>query len=503
MLIQVETRPSRTALHADRWLRIKPGTEVAFALGLAHVVIEERLCDERDIRRKASDFDAANGLSYRSLVAQFTPDRVGNITGLPPKEIREVARRFARSGPSIAIPGVDPGGGPLGPEEERAIWGLNLLVGNVGRAGGYLPRRPLPKPRGMEEPAAAAPQDVRRIPDGSIRLLIVDGSGSGCALPPAVLERKLAPRGARVVSLSPFREGPALRADLVLPAPAPMEAFEEVPTPFDAPVASFGLSVPLLPPPPGTIEPGELIRRLVTAIGIVEPFGESVSSFAELLQRRVEAIHATGRGSVFESLTGRTVPMTDILLPEGLWKLLARGGCWVDDRAPARQLPRFSFLSGRPDGDRRLLGIGEAGRLKATEPRSGDQGAGEAHPLVLMPFGSRHAVGDGPLPPVMAKLYRESDLRAPAGHCLINPGTGRELGLHNGARAALETRFGPLAVEVRFDAAVMPGVVHVAAGPASWSFGDLEPRPGEDVLKACHPGADGTWRLTSAKVREA
>ncbi|MCK4306371.1 MAG: molybdopterin-dependent oxidoreductase, partial [Candidatus Eisenbacteria sp.] len=264
LLIQIETRPSRTALRADQWLRIKPGTEAALALSLGHVIVAERLYSEQFIAEKAIDFSADGGPSYRRLISHFTPERTAVITGLPPDMIRETARRFAEDRPAIAIPGVDPGGGSLGYEEELAIWGLNLLVGNLGQKGGFLPRalepaaRQSDRPGGIEGLPLAPCRDVSQVPDRSIHLLIVDGPGSGCALPWAVVERKLAV-GARVVNLSPFRAGSALRADLILPAPASMERLEDVPAPFDSPVSSLGLSVPILPAPAGTMEPAELV----------------------------------------------------------------------------------------------------------------------------------------------------------------------------------------------------------------------------------------------------
>src|SRR5574341_281374 len=67
-IIQIETRQSRTALFADQWLPIKPGTETALALGLAYVIIHEKLFDEKAMRRNAIDFQRGDNRSYFDLV---------------------------------------------------------------------------------------------------------------------------------------------------------------------------------------------------------------------------------------------------------------------------------------------------------------------------------------------------------------------------------------------------------------------------------------------------
>ena len=54
-LLQVESHQSRTALQADRWLPVRPGTEAALALGIANVILAEGMYPQR-IQKCASDF---------------------------------------------------------------------------------------------------------------------------------------------------------------------------------------------------------------------------------------------------------------------------------------------------------------------------------------------------------------------------------------------------------------------------------------------------------------
>ena len=41
--VQVEPRMSQTGASADEWVPVKPGTEGVLALGLAHVILADKL----------------------------------------------------------------------------------------------------------------------------------------------------------------------------------------------------------------------------------------------------------------------------------------------------------------------------------------------------------------------------------------------------------------------------------------------------------------------------
>ena len=486
-LIQVETRPSHTALKADHWLRIKPGSEAALALGLAHVIVKEELYD-RDAAGAAHDFNGHEDGEYRTLLRRFSPALAGGVTGLSPDEIRKTARRCAQNAPSVAIIGADAGGGPLDPAAQLAIWGLNLLMGSVGRAGGFVPRRPLPPPAGWSDTPIAPARKASDIPDGSIRLLLVDDTLPGPPLHPGALGRMLA-RDGRVVRLSPYEISPTLPTHMVLPAPAPMEMQVEVLTPFDASVASYGLATPFYERPAGTLSPCELIRELAERGGIASPRGSWPSKATHLMLARAHAIHATGRGHIFRGDRGEST-LAAAFTGEALWEQLHDGACWTDDRAPASRPAQFHFLGTDAESKWRLLATGEA--------------AGTSdYPLTLMPFAWSRGAAPGALPQLMSKLYRESELRPAAGDALINPATARELGLRDRAAATLETPSGSRRVRIRFDAAVAPDVVHLCAGPENGSLGD-EPYDSEENALALSPmQTGGSWRATPARVREA
>ncbi|MCK4413574.1 MAG: molybdopterin-dependent oxidoreductase [Candidatus Eisenbacteria sp.] len=506
LLIQVETRPSATAQRAGLWLRNAPGSECALALGLAHVIVHEGLYDRTGTAGQLLDGDgdarpssgdplnqgAAVGSSalcgYRELLAHYPPEQTAQLTGISSATIRDVARRFATAGPAVAIPGQDPGGGPLDPQAQQAIWNLNLLTGALDRRRGFVSRRALPLPQRLADAPGGAVTSLSHVPDGSLRMLIVDGALPDHALPWELLTRKLARHGARLVSLSPFRSGLARHAALRIPAPAPLEFWEEVPTPWDAPTATLAIAAPLAEPPRGALHPSALLERIAKLLGMPSPGGDA--DYLMLLRERAAAVFLTARGHVHRGRDGRRVPLDDYDSAEAFWQELAAGGCWIDD------------------ADKTVARLGPARRafLDPSQPTSWDQGIASApsaagYPLTLMPFGPRSMAGEEALPPVMAKLYRESHLRSSPEDVHVHPETARRAGVEDGLPAWVETPAGKRRFQVQTDPAVHPAVIHIATGPAPASFGDLPQEEYPAVLELLSPNEKGVWRMTPARLR--
>jgi menaquinone reductase, molybdopterin-binding-like subunit len=487
-VVQIETRQSRTALFADQWLPIKPGAEAALALGLANVIVREKLFDEAAMRRNAVDFNRGDTRSYLDLVGQFQPERVAEVTGISQEKIVATARDAAQRGPAIALGGGDPGGGPLGESEEIAIAGLNLLLGNLGKSGGIVGISELPPAAEMRDAAAVSPSELAAIPDHSIRVLIMDAAESGNALPWPLIEKKLVPERAVVVSLSPYLAGNAKRANFLIPAPAHLESLQEITTPDGAARASFSLSAPLFAAPEGATDPVDFVRGLATAANISLAGG----SATDLLKSRASAIYQNGRGEIFSFADKKLSGIKEAGSPEKFWDILKAGGCWIDTKSEMQPAPRFSLLSKSPQGFDKLS-LYAQGRLPSPSPKE--------YPLVLMPFGWRGAVDNGQVSPVMSKLYQESGLRDLANQAFVNPDTGGAAGLEDGKQAVIATQQGSMLVTIRFDSGVMPAVIQVAVGPTR-NGNEIAKEIDENILQVCRVESDSAWRVTQAQVRK-
>ncbi len=120
-----------------------------------------------------------------------------------------------------------------------------------------------------------------------------------------------------------------------------------------------------------------------------------------------------------------------------------------------------------------------------------------------MPYGVRGATASAQVSPVLSKVFQESNLKDLDGTALLHPGTATSYGLADGDSATMHNRAGTMRVVVRCDGAVLPGVVHVAAGPRRNNSDAPGCVGGEGILSLCEPGSDGTWRMTTATIGKA
>jgi anaerobic selenocysteine-containing dehydrogenase len=463
-VVQIDTWRSPSATVADQWIAVRPGAEGPLALGLARVLVAHGLVapPADDVRRLIEPFDAA---------------RVASLAGIETGAIEALGRALLVRGPAVAIGGGDPGGGPLPSDDERAIGLLNVVLGAFER-GAIVTRGAVPD----EIPGAAAPAlRLADVPDREAGVIVVDAASAGRALPWSAVERKLAP-GGLVVSLSPFAWDLARHARLHVPAPAPLEAYDEVLPGLDAPMAGYALSAPLLAPRPEATDPAALLQQVARAAGLEPP---TCGSLEEGLRHRVAAIHASRRGRLI-SRTEDGFREGEVSSAEALWQALVEGGCWVDDgpRPPLASLK--ASLPSQPAVARWL--------------RPDEAGSG----LPLVATGARGAVGMLPVSPVLTKLYLETGLRPGVERVGMNPATARALGLADGRVVRVES---PSAVVVMgrlcCDVSLPPGCVALAAGPDPAAMHESDPaRPRGAVALAVVEG-DLVWRRTRVVVREA
>lgn len=476
-ILAAEARLSRTASLADRWFAVRPGSEPILALGLAHVLLRDRLVAPVVLDGARREAAGAGGeeSAYAKLVAQFTPDRVAGQTGMEPAAIEQLARTLAL-GPAVVL-GLDPATGAGSTAEELSIWGLNLLLSKDT----VLRFAELP-PDGLDPCGALRVAELESLPDQSARVILLDESGSGGALSAATVRRKLAP-GGLLVSLSPWDFGLARSADLQVPAPAPLEMPEEsVGAPLLGPQA-YRLSLPLLDPPAGATDPITFVRLVAESLGtsIAGPAGSE--TVLELARRRVDAIQERGRGRLVRLPEGETSSLAELLDPEALWSALRAGGVWIDDEVEV-SLSGISPLGDKPEE----VAAAMSARLETPPPQG------------LVAVLSSWNAGSGPAAaaPLLTKLGQESELREGAPQAWICPQTAGRLGLVDGQPVRIETSNGTLDTIVRSSASVGLEVLQVALGPGYRGLEDNSAAVA-DLFLAGDPSAP---RVLPARLRE-
>ncbi len=124
---------NRTGKLADRHYAINPGSDLALALGMAHVILREGLHDTGYLSKYTNGF-----AEFQCLAAQYPPDAVERWTGIPAAEIETLAREYAMVEPAAirlnyGVQRSDRGGSAV-----RAIAALPVLTGAWREPGGGL-----------------------------------------------------------------------------------------------------------------------------------------------------------------------------------------------------------------------------------------------------------------------------------------------------------------------------------------------------------------------------
>lgn len=131
-LIVADPRAVGLALHADVHLRPRPGTNVALCHGIAHVLLAEHLVDEDFLRQRATGLP-----ELTALVADYSPGRVADLTGVPPEDLVAAARLYGRAQRPAIVYGLGVTEHLHGTDGVRALSNLAILRGAVGTDRGY------------------------------------------------------------------------------------------------------------------------------------------------------------------------------------------------------------------------------------------------------------------------------------------------------------------------------------------------------------------------------
>jgi thiosulfate reductase / polysulfide reductase chain A len=132
-LIVIDPFKTTLAERADLWLQVRPGTDVALALGMLHVIITEHLYDEEFVNSWCFGFD-----KLRARVKEYTPERVGEITWVDKAAIGEAARMYATTKPASLHHRIGVEQNVNSTQTDRALAILIAITGNLDARGGNL-----------------------------------------------------------------------------------------------------------------------------------------------------------------------------------------------------------------------------------------------------------------------------------------------------------------------------------------------------------------------------
>ncbi|MGH3614462.1 MAG: formate dehydrogenase subunit alpha [Pseudonocardia sp.] len=132
-IIYVDPRASTVAEHADIFVQLKPGTDVAFYNALMHEVIRLGLIDRDFIANRTSNYD-----ELARTVGNYPPERAAQICGVDADQIREVARIWGEAKAGVIYWGMGISQHTTGTDNARCLIALCSITGNVGKPGAGL-----------------------------------------------------------------------------------------------------------------------------------------------------------------------------------------------------------------------------------------------------------------------------------------------------------------------------------------------------------------------------
>jgi len=353
--VQVDPRRSPTAVKADRWVPIVPGTDGLLALGIANVMIRERLYDREFVDAHASGFeDWTNPAGQRVagfknvILEQYGLLTVSTATGVPVKTILEIARDLGTMKPALVIGERGPAYGPEDLHTRMAIHCLNALVGNIGVRGGLLVQDQPPLTalapaqhdeaarRGREHPRidGAGQGDYLLAPDVPqllpyrmmraspypVNALFLFATNPLANHPAKGAFAQALDRVPFIVSFSPFLDESSAKADLILPDSTFLERWQDDPVGHLAGFSSFSLAPPASSPLHRTRNTADVVLQLAKALGgsVAESF--PWASYEDLLYEGARGLYEAGRGYVVAAHA-----------EEALRKILERQGYWAPE----------------------------------------------------------------------------------------------------------------------------------------------------------------------------
>ncbi len=130
-LIVCDPRFTRTAAHADEYVRFRPGSDVALVWGILYHIFENGWEDKEFIRTRVWGMD-----EIKKEVAKWNPEEVERVTGAPGSQLKRVARTLANNRPGTVIWCMGGTQHTNGNNNTRAYCILQLALGNMGTAGG-------------------------------------------------------------------------------------------------------------------------------------------------------------------------------------------------------------------------------------------------------------------------------------------------------------------------------------------------------------------------------
>lgn len=444
---------------AHLWLRQKPGTDLALINGLLHVIVAEELYDAEFIASRTEGFEAV-----KEAVAQYTPESVAEVTGVPAGDIRQAARLYATSPRASIYYAMGITQHTSGTDNVLALANLALACGHIGKEGtGVNPLRGQSNVQGACD-MGGLPNvftGYQSVADENLRLKFEQAWGTGLPGKPGLtlVEMLEAAIAGKITGLYIMGENPALTepdsahvekalasldflvvqdifltetaryADVILPG----AAFAEKEGTFTNTERRVQKLEKAFDPPGGARADWEIIMDVANRMGYQMDYQGPAAIMAE-----INRLTPSYGGITYRRLRGSN----------GLqWP------CPSENHPGTPTLHRETFTRGK-------------GRFTAVDYRPPAEVPDESYPFILT-TGRVHFHYHA----TISRRAKGLEAVCPEPMVEVNPEDAARLGLADGDRARLTSRHGQIEVKVTLTTRVNPGVVflnfHFAEAPVN------------------------------------
>ncbi len=128
--IVIDPRLTRTAAHANEYVRIRPGTDIPVLMGMMWHIFNNGWEDKEFIRQRVYGFEET-----RKEIDKWTPEEVERVSGVPGEQLKRVAEMFSTQKPATLIWCMGQTQHTVGTANVRASCIACLATGNVGKPG--------------------------------------------------------------------------------------------------------------------------------------------------------------------------------------------------------------------------------------------------------------------------------------------------------------------------------------------------------------------------------
>jgi anaerobic selenocysteine-containing dehydrogenase len=382
---------------------------------------------------------------------------------VPIETLRRLARVFADADRAVAIPGGYLAGQSNGLSSMLAVQTLNLLVAQIGRAGGVFLSHPGPTAALRLTPPVDTFNSVldliARMKAGEIDLLLIHNANPMFELPAAAGFVEAIARVPFVISFSPFVDETSEQADLILPDHTYLESWGyQVPSPgADRPVVSS--QQPVVRPLYDTLSTTDVLLRLA----------------ANLEGKASEALPWTDEATYLEEsvgeLHGSSLGAYDARTPAGFWALWRQYGGWWSEKEIPRE-PEVTEVVKQP--------------LSLTAPQF--EGDPQVYPLHLYPYPSVTLTdGRGANLPWLQEAPDPMTTARWGTWVELNPKTALSLGVSDNDVVRVISPYGQLEAPVVVYPGIRPDVIAVPVGQGHYDYGRYAEQRGSNPLTLIAP----------------